>query len=331
MGVNTVATIKDIAKRAGVSISTVSYALNGSPKVTNETTEKILAVAKELNYIPNAAARSLKTRETKIIGIFLTDFSGAFYGDLLQGTKELLVRKGYELIVCSGKQSRWMLPERMIDGAIILDVTFDSEELIRYADRGHKLVVLDRELTHPNINQVLLDNKAGATLATEYLIEEGHRKIYAVTGPSGSFDSKQRLHAVMQVVERTAGITLAIIEGDFNKEGGELAAKRIMAEHADGQAAAAVFCFNDEMAIGMMNYFAEHHPETRVGEHIHIVGFDNLELAAYSQPRLTTIDYSKRKWGALAAEQLVKLISGAEVENERIYVTLMKGKSVGTA
>ncbi|QHW31151.1 LacI family transcriptional regulator [Paenibacillus rhizovicinus] len=325
------ATIKDIAKQAGVSISTVSYALNGSPKVTPETTERILAIAKELNYIPNAAARSLKTRETKIIGIFLTDFSGAFYGDLLQGTKETLTRKGYELIVCSGKQSHWMLPERMIDGAIILDVTFDSEDLIRYADRGHKLVVLDRELAHPNINQVLLDNKAGATLATEYLIEEGHREIYAVTGPGSSYDSKQRLQAVMQVVERTAGVQLHVIEGDFNKEGGELAAKAIMAGRRDGQAAAAVFCFNDEMAIGMMNYIAEHHSDIQVGEHIHIIGFDNMELASYSQPRLSTIDYSKRKWGALAAEQLVKLINSDAVENERIYVTLLKGKSVGTS
>ncbi|MBM7564057.1 substrate-binding domain-containing protein [Paenibacillus sacheonensis] len=323
------ATIKDIAKQAGVSISTVSYALNGSPKVTNETTERILAIAKELNYIPNAAARSLKTRETKIIGIFLTDFNGAFYGDLLQGTKDFLARKGYELIVCSGKQSHWMLPERMIDGAIILDVTFESEELVRYADRGHKLVVLDRELSHANINQVLLDNKAGATLATEHLIEEGHRKIYAVTGPGSSYDSKQRLQAVMQVVERNAGIELIVMEGDFNKEGGELAAKRIMAESEEGLVSAAVFCFNDEMAIGMFNYLAEYRPDIRIGEHIHIVGFDNMELASYSQPRLTTIDYSKHKWGALAAEQLVKLINGDTVEHERIYVTLLKGKSVG--
>lgn len=323
--------IKDIAKKAGVSISTVSYALNGSPKVTDETTAKILAVAKELNYVPNAAARSLKTRETKIIGMFLTDFSGAFYGDLLQGTKETLTQKGYDLIVCSGKQSHRLLPERMIDGAIILDVTFGSEELLSYANRGHKLVVLDRELAHPNVNQVLLDNKAGATLATEYLIEQGHRTLYAVTGPGGSFDSKQRLQAVTQVVERTAGVKLTVIEGDFTKSGGEKAAVKVMADSDGGSVPPAVFCFNDEMAIGMIDYLAIHHPDIRVGEQIHIVGFDNIELASYAQPRLSTIDYSKRKWGALAAEQLLKLIGGETVEHERIYVTLSKGSSVGKA
>ncbi|WP_309119729.1 LacI family DNA-binding transcriptional regulator [Paenibacillus sp.] len=322
--------IKDIAKQAGVSISTVSYALNGSPKVTYETTSRILAIAKALNYVPNAAARSLKTRETKIIGVFLTDFSGAFYGDLLQGTRETLTQKGYDLIVCSGKQSHRMLPERMIDGAIILDQTFGSDEMISYADRGHKLVVLDRELSHPNINQVLLDNKAGAMLATEYLIEQGHRTLYAVTGPSGSYDSKQRLQAVMQVVERTAGVTLTVIEGDFNKSAGERAAANIMTDTNGGSVSSAVFCFNDEMAIGMFNYLAEHHPQVRIGEQIHIVGFDNIELASYTQPRLTTIDYSKRKWGAFAAEQLIKLINGDTVDHERIYVTLLKGNSVGT-
>jgi LacI family transcriptional regulator len=323
--------IKDIAKQAGVSISTVSYALNGSPKVTYETTAKILAIAKELNYVPNAAARSLKTRETKIIGMFLTDFSGAFYGDLLQGTKETLAKKGYDLIVCSGRQSHRMLPERMIDGAIILDVAFSNEELLSYADRGHKLVVLDRELTHPNINQVLLDNKAGAMLATEYLIEQGHRTIYAVTGPNSSYDSKQRLQAFTQVVNRTPDVKYIVIEGDFNKSGGELAAARIMAHYGEEPVSAAVFCFNDEMAIGMINYFAENHPNIKIGEQIHIVGFDNMELASYSQPSLSTIDYSKRKWGALAAEQLIKLINGDAVEPERIYVTLLKGNSVGTA
>lgn len=116
--------IKDIAKQAGFSISTVSLALNGSPKVTNETSAKILAVAEQLNYVPNAAARSLKTRESKIIGVYLTDFSGAFYGDLLHGVKEVLSRKEYDMVVCSGKQSHRLLPERMVDGAIILDETF---------------------------------------------------------------------------------------------------------------------------------------------------------------------------------------------------------------
>lgn len=325
--------IKDIAKQAGVSISTVSYALNGNPKVTEETTARILAVANELNYVPNAAARSLKRRETKIIGVFLTDFSGAFYGDLLQGVKEVLSVKGYDLIVCSGKQSHRMLPERLVDGAIILDETFASEELASYAERGHKLVVLDRELNHSNINQVLLDNKAGAALAVEFLLEQGHRKLYVLTGPRGSFDSRQRLAAATQVVERISGASLSVIEGDFNKSSGEHAAARLITDgviRANGEPAA-IFCFNDEMAIGMCHYLQRNHPDIIIGQDLHLIGFDNLELASYMHPRLSTIDYSKRKWGAIAAEQLLRLIGGQEVEQERIYVSLVRGETVGSA
>lgn len=318
--------IKDIAKKAGVSISTVSYALNGSSKVTGETSSRILAIAQELNYTPNAAARTLKKRESKIIGVFLTDFKGDVYGDLLDGMKEVANAQGYDLIVCSGKQSHRMLPERMIDGAIILDQAFESEELLEYADRNHKIVVLDRELSHKNINQVLLDNKAGATLATEYLIERGHQRIYIVTGPSGSFDSMQRMKAVKQAQDRMETIEWIEIDGDFKKSGGERAAEQIIAEY---EHPAAVFCLNDEMAIGLYNRIAE--TSLIIGEHIHLIGFDNIELTRYMQPRLTTIDYSKRKWGALAAEQLIKLIAGETVENERIYVTLVEGESVGYA
>jgi len=318
-----VVSIKDIAKEAGVSISTVSYALNGNPKVTAETSSRILAIAKELNYVPNAAARNLKKRETKLIGAFLTDYFGAFYGDLLQGMKEVLNKNGYDLIVCSGTPSHRLLPEKMIDGAIVLDSFFQNEELLKYAERGHKLVVLDRELHHPNISQVLLDNKAGAALAIEYLIENGHRKIYVVKGPKVSFDANQRLQAVVQTIERNEPIEFIEIQGNFTKSSGEQAAEQIINEYKEP---VAVFCLNDEMAIGFYNAVAK--TDLRIGEHIHLIGFDNIELTQYTQPTLATIDYSKHKWGAAASDQLLKLIAGTKVEPERIYVKLVPGESV---
>ncbi|WP_026263461.1 LacI family DNA-binding transcriptional regulator [Paenibacillus sanguinis] len=318
--------IKDIARKAGVSMSTVSYALNGSSKVTEETRAKIIAVAKEMNYVPNAAARSLKKRETRIIGVFLTDFKGDVYGDLLDGMKEVCNTHGYDLIVCSGKQAHRMIPERMIDGAVILDHAFTHAELLEYAERNHKIVVLDRELEHPNINQVLLDNKAGAALAMEYLIEQGHEKIYVVTGPEDSFDSNQRMKAVKMVADRMADVECVEIVGNFKKSGGERAAERVIHEYT---APVAVFCLNDEMAIGFCNRLAD--TDYLIGEHVHLIGFDNIELTKYMQPRLATIDYSKRKWGALAGEQLIKILKGEVVEHERIYVTLVKGASVGKA
>jgi LacI family transcriptional regulator len=325
LGAVVVISIKDIAKKAGVSISTVSYALNGNPKVTEETSSRILEIAKELNYVPNAAARTLKKRVSKIIGVYLTDFSGAFYGEILQGMKEVLNKRGYDLIVCSGSYSHRLLPQQMIDGAIVLDHSFASEELLKLAERGHRLVVLDRELHHPNVNQVLLDNKAGASLAVEYLIEKGHRKLYVVTGPKDSYDSKQRLQAAKQTILRNSDMIFIEIEGNFDKESGNRAAEQIIREY---QEPVAVFCLNDEMAVGLYNTLVK--ANFRIGEQIHIIGFDNNELTQYTNPRLATIDYSKRKWGALASEQLIKLIGGEMVEHERIYVTLVEGDSVGS-
>lgn len=315
--------IKDISKKTGFSISTVSYALNGNPKVSEETAAKIIAAANELNYVPNAAARTLKKRETNIIGVFLTNYGGAFYGKLLEGMEGALTKKGYELIVCTGKNSHRLLAEGWIDGAIILDATFSSEELLNYAERGHKLVILDRELEHKNINRVLLDNKAGATLAMDYLLDKGHRKIYVVSGPEGSYDSEQRMKAAIQASKRFEDLELTVIPGDFNKPSGVKAAIRIVEEYTEP---AGVFCLNDEMAIGMYDYLKK--TEYQLGKHIHLIGFDNINVTKYTDPRIATIDYSKKKWGALAAEHLLKLIKGIPVEHERIYVTLIEGPSV---
>lgn len=138
------------------------------------------------------------------------------------------------------------------------------------------------------------------------------------------FDSRQRLQAVKQTIDRNPDMQYIEIEGDFNKSAGALAGLQIAQEYSGP---AAVFCLNDEMAIGMYDYLMT--TDIRIGEHIHLIGFDNIELSQYTQPRLATIDYSKQKWGILASEQLLKLIAGDDVEHERIYVTLVKGKSMG--
>ncbi|WP_239256564.1 LacI family DNA-binding transcriptional regulator [Listeria ilorinensis] len=317
--------IKDIAKQAGVSISTVSYALNGSPKVTEKTRERILKIASELNYVPNMAARTLKTRETKIIGAYLANYGGAFYGPLLDGLRETLRALDYELIACSGEKAQRFLPERMIDGAIVLDATFTSEAMKNYADRGHKLVVLDREIEHANIRQVLLDNRAGATLAVDYLKKGFHGDFYVLTGPPNSFDGKVRLETALQELKRfeRQGDRIHVIEGDFEESSGEQAAAQIAAEW---KAPVSIFSLNDNMAIGMYRYFTKAGLE--IGRDVRIIGFDNRDIGEYLTPRLATVDYSKYKWGSVAAEKLVKLLHNEPTDNEIIYTSIIKGGSV---
>ena len=183
--------IKDIAKKAGVSISTVSYALNGSSKVTEETRTRIQAIAEELNYVPNMAARTLKRRQTNIIGVYLADYGGSFYGELLEGIKKGLALFDYEMIVCSGKKSHLFIPEKMVDGAIILDWTFPQ--------------------------------------AIEQFVNVGSKKVLLLSGPEKGYDSQERLAVSTRELTRF-GIPYEIIQGDFTEPSGYAAAKKILSQ-----------------------------------------------------------------------------------------------------
>jgi len=316
--------IKDIAKKAGCSISTVSYALNGSPKVTEETRKKILKIANDLDYVPNGAARMLRAGQTKIVGCFLSDYSGSFYGRLLKGMRETLNEQGYELVVCSGKESRRLLLEKMMDGAIILDEAFTDEELLNYANLGHKMVILDRELEHKNIKTVLIDNQKGAALAASQLLKHQTQDLYIVSGPSGSYDSNQRMEAAEKVVKASGSVNVTVIEGDFTKESGIKAAQKMVAQYREPTA---VFCLNDEMAVGFYDYIKE--TAYVIGKDFYVVGFDNIELAQYVQPRLTTINFSASGWGRVVTKNLLKLLLNQYVDHEKIAVELIKGDSCG--
>jgi DNA-binding LacI/PurR family transcriptional regulator len=315
--------IRDIAQQAGVSISTVSYALNGSSKITEETRQRILKIADELNYIPNMAGRALKRKQTNIIGIYFTDYGGYFYGQILEGVGSTLKKHGYELIVCSGKKSHLFLPEKLIDGAIILDVTYKSEEIFRYANRGHNIVVMDRELDHQNVSQVLLDNIGGATLAIDYLVQKEINKVYVVSGPDIAYDSRIRLETAMDELERYDHIESIVLRGEFSKESGMQAAKAIVQEW-NGEPVG-VFALNDGMAIGMYDMLKD--SPLQIGKDIKIIGFDNDEISSYITPALSTFEYSKFKWGAVAAEKIVQLLEGKKVKNDLIYTTLLRRES----
>lgn len=314
--------IKEIAKRAGVSISTVSYALNGSPKVTEATRAKIQAIADELDYVPNMAARTLKRKQTNIIGVYLADYGGSFYGELLDGIKKGLEIHDYEMIVCSGNKSHLFIPERMIDGAIVLDWTFKNKEINQFADRGHYLVILDRLISHQNIRKVLLDNKGGATLAIEKAVACNTKKIFLISGPEKGYDSQERLKASTKELE-LFGIDYEVISGDFTEPSGYQAAKTIMEKQPT--LPVDIFALNDEMAIGVYKYFKETPYE--IGKDVRLLGFDNIEISTFVQPRLATISYSKQRWGMLAAEKIIQLINGEETEDEHIYTSFIEGGS----
>lgn len=314
--------IKDIAKEAGVSISTVSYALNGSPKVTEKTRQRIIKIAEELNYVPNAAARTLKTRKTHIIGAFLGDYSGSFYGELLKGINQELSDTGYELIVCNGPESHRLMTERMVDGALILGHRFTQEQILEFADRGHPLTMLDREIEHVNISCVLLDNQIGMNQEMDAILETNPGQIHLVNGPIGNHDAVERRKVVVDRAN-AEGITVREWAGEFTKRSGIRAASDLLEVLEEGDA---IICLNDDMALGV--YDVMQNSSFRIGEDISLVGFDKLEITNYTHPRIASVSYSKSEWGKKAARALLHLIEEKENMKETIPSKFMKDASI---
>lgn len=309
--------IRDIADRAGVSISTVSYALNGNSKVTEETRSRILAIAKEMKYTPNLAGRALKKQKTNIIGLYVSDFGGEFYSHVIDGVVSVLKKNDYELIVgTGGSRSRAFIPQKFVDGAIILDVAFPTELISDYADAGNRLVIMDREINHKNVCRVMLNNIEGSEKAINALESVGVKHYIVVTGPTDSYDSQVRLKTAITQVEKKSDQSILVIPSDFTIHGGKKAAETIFNM---GLTDVGIFALNDELAVGLYEGFSEH--EVEVGKDLHIIGFDNDLLGTYLRPGLTTIDYSKHQWGERAAETLIAMINGDETKKDQFIQT----------
>ena len=312
--------IKDIAKKAGVSISTVSYALNhNDDKISPKTKARILKIADEMNYVPNMAGRALKRKKTNIIGVYITSYSGYFYGSLLNGINETLRLNNYEMIVCSGKQTHIFIPERLIDGAIILDSNFKNKEINDYSQRGHALVVLDRQLTNPKISHILLDNQSGTEQATRDLINSAADHYYIFTGPKGNFDSEERRHYAQRIFSEN-NEPFTVLTGNFTKESGYQLCSKI-----DFKDKVGIFCLNDEMAIGVYDYISETNLE--IGKDVYVIGFDHTEISRYITPKLSTVDYSMYKWGEKAAMSIIKILEDELIEHQVVDTVYIKGAS----
>ncbi|GEK88456.1 LacI family transcriptional regulator [Alkalibacterium putridalgicola] len=304
--------IRDIANKAEVSISTVSYALNGSPRVSEATRKRILDIANEMNYIPNMAGQNLRRQNTNIIAVYLSSYQGTFYSELLESMNKQANELGLELIVCSGQRSHLFLPQKMIDGILVLDMTYSNEELIKYANMGYPIVLLDRELNHDKIRSVLLNNKSGTREAMYSLIDKKVTKIFVISGPANNHDSAERTKAAIDVANKYS-IDYEIIEGNFNEKSGYEAAERMTIGKSE---CVGIFALNDEMALGAFNYIKE---DSNISiNDVYIHGFDKIQVTQYLNPRIQSVSYSKEDWGQIAVETLDKLIKGTPVENHII-------------
>ncbi|TJY40815.1 LacI family transcriptional regulator [Cohnella pontilimi] len=312
------ATIKDVAKLAGVAVSTASIALNGDSKVTPSTRQKVLEAALRLNYQKNGFAMDLKRSQTRTIALILSDLSGPYYSELIRSVQEVTLSKGYDLIACSsvgGRDSTAVkfLREKRVDGAIVLAHNISDEDILDAARERFPIVVLDRVLQGEFIIQVLVDGMQGGYSAADYLIRKGHRSIAFISGPPNSYDNRQRYEGFRKALEEhgIAEMPKWNLSGGFQQEGGYQATKMLVMQ---GDLPSAVFYANDEMALGGLKAFAE--AGIRVPEDVSVIGYDDIQLAEYTRPGLTTIRQPKYEAGALSAHILFQCVEKHTVDNK---------------
>lgn len=311
------ATIKDVAKKAGVSISTASYALNNQPNVHPDTKRRILEAAKALDYFPHFSARHLKTKRTGNIGVFIYGFAGPIFSDVLEGIHMKLLENHYNIIVSSGKSSTILLQERQVDGAIIFDNNLPDDTLIRYAKEGSPVCVLDRYLTGDHIFASVIDNAGLVKNFISEIIAKGYRDLAYLSGPQDSYNNNMRYMGFKEALNAHGIEHHQYLEGDFTISGGYRIGKALCKAKSRPRF---VFCANDESAIGLTTAFQE--AGIRIPEDIAIAGFDNIQMGLYITPKLTTIGIDHRLWGEHVAEVVVNLIQHGEM----IKIKNPKGK-----
>lgn len=320
-------TLKDVAKHAGVSVSTASYSINGSPLISDETKKKVLKAAKEIGYRPNGMAKNLKEKKTNIIGLFLSGFSGPFFNDMMEGIQEVVMQNGYEMVVCASLDKHRLLVERYVDGAILLNYHIENELIESLADRKFPFVVLDRELQNTYIKNVLLPNEQGSKLAVDYLVNKGHKRIGYIAGSEESYDGESRLKGFKKEILQKGIIFNEndLLRADFTESSGYLEMSKYLTERC-GNLPSAFVSANDEMSMGAIRAIKE--KGLNVPEDISIIGFDDINVSQFFIPSLTTVRVPRKQWGILAAQTLFKMLEeDFDFKPDPISVELVTRKS----
>jgi LacI family transcriptional regulator len=315
-------TIKDIARVAGVSHTTVSRALNDKSRIRNETKEKILSVARELNYHPNFIARSLVMRRTKTLGLVITTISNPFYIELAQGIEVTARGLGYNIILCSThrdlsaeKQYIDTLRSKGVDGIIFTSAHMEDPNIVALAEEAFPIVLVNRRTYHPMVKEkvdyVGVDNIMGGFLAVEHLIRLGHRRIGVIGGSQESSVGLERLEGGKKALKdyHLEQRDDYFLEGDFLKESGYRGGKRFLQM---GERPTAIFATNDYMALGAYQAIAEE--GLRIPEDVALVGFNDIEFTGLKGIELTTIGQKKFEMGAIALKTLVEKIERGETK-----------------
>ncbi|TXY05709.1 substrate-binding domain-containing protein [Vibrio mimicus] len=304
------ATMKDIARLAGVSTSTVSHVINKSRFVSDEIAERVNNAAQQLNYAPSALARSLKMNRTKTIGMLVTTSTNPFFGEVVKGVERSCYHKGYNLILCNTegdnqrmKASINTLLQKRVDGLLLMCSTLEGERLDvfdRYPDIP--VVVMDWGPILFASDKIQDNSLQGGYMAAKHLIECGHREIGCITGPLIRHQAQMRYEGYKRALSEK-GIAINpdwIVESDFECEGGYQAFEKL---YERGKLPSALFVCNDMMAMGVIQ--AANQRGLRVPGDLSLIGYDDVHIAKFMSPALTTIHQPKYRLGKAAIDTLL--------------------------
>jgi LacI family transcriptional regulator len=301
-------TIKDVAEQAKVSIATVSRAFNEEGKVREGTRQRILAVAQKLKYTPNAAARNLIMNRTEAIGLLLPDLHGEFFSEIIRGADEAAQERRHHLIVSSSHNDRSEIEAALrfmrgrVDGLVIMSPQIESDLLLANLSKSLPVVLLNCRLENTVYDTITVDGYGGSRDMVGYLISQGHRRIAIIKGGDNNFEALERLRGY-----RAALIAAGIrperqleLSGDFTEASGYDAARRLLAMHPHPTA---VFASNDSMAIGAIGAFHEH--GIRIPQQVSMCGFDDIPIAKYIRPALSSVHVPIHDMGRMAVNRLL--------------------------
>jgi LacI family transcriptional regulator len=309
-------TIKDLASAANVSTNTVSRALNNKGEVKKETRDRILALAREMNYVPNQLARSLLHHRTKTIGVIVSDNSNPFYARQVRGVEDCTRFHGYNMILCNSDENPEresaalaILREKRIDGLLITPASTDGSFAASLPRYQLPMVLLNRATEDADVDYVKTDNVLGARLAVKRLLDRGCRRVCYLSGALRISSLRERLVGARQAM-RDAGLSedvLHVIEIGSHVEDGYLQARSLLqgAVRPDG-----LFAFNDTIAIGAMRAIRE--AGLRIPDDVAVVGYDDIEIASYLEISLTTVRQKRYELGWKGAELLISKLADRE-------------------
>ena len=313
------ATIKDVAREAGVSISTVSNALNNAGVISEKTRAHVLEVAERLHYIPNRSGQSLRAKENKAIGFFVEEISGPYYGDLVDNLHRACRERGYELyifIINGDETIRQKLLGGEVSGAIFFcPVSEHTSEMLNNA--GVPVVYLNDDKQAENVSSIMFNSFHAGKMAAEYLIGLGHKRLMHIRGNAENFDSIRREEGMRSAME-AAGLQLEedyCIEGRFSRKAAYASMRRFLMSGLP--LPDAVFASNDLSAYGCLEALRD--AGYRVPEDVSLIGCDDIDYCEISTPQMTTIRTSFYTQGVKALNMLVDMMDGKQ-SGERCIV-----------